>query len=172
MLFFVGPGRRLAGLVVILAGTLSTLSGGAQTVASIELTGLGAPPRTLTAAELARLPQTEQVAPDKQGKKHRYRGVALSALLPLLAVPQGKLLHGPVLSQVLLVTGADGYQVVFALPELAADFTDQVVLLADRCDGQPLPVGTGPYQLIVPREKRPTRWVRQVKALRIVAVKP
>jgi hypothetical protein len=46
------------------------------------------------------------------------------------------------------------------------------VLLADKRDGQPLPQANGPYQIIVPQEKRPTRWVRQVTALQIVEVKP
>ena|GEM_PF-6133325 len=45
------------------------------------------------------------------------------------------------------MTAADGYQVVFALPELDAAFTTQTVLLL---------AGPGPYQIIVLQEKRPT----------------
>ena len=38
----------------------------------------------------------------------------------------------------------------------------QVVLLADRLDGKPLAKGAGPYRLVVPGDKRPVRWVKQV----------
>jgi hypothetical protein len=143
-----------------------------QAQSSLKLVGLTGPARTLSAAELAHLPHHTQLAKDKAGKSHRYEGVAVADLLPLLGAPQGKAIHGDALAQVVLVSGADGYQVVFALPELDATFATQTVLLADRCDGQPLPAASGPYQVIVPSEKRPARWVRHVKGLRLLTVKP
>lgn len=154
---------------LVLAAVLPAPAAYAQT---LQFTGLGAPPRTLTASEIAQLPHQTQIAKDKEGKQHRYTGVPLPELLKLLGAPQGKAIHGPALTQVLYVTAADNYHTVFALPELDPAFTNQVVLLADQRDGQPLPRENGPYQLIVPQEKRPTRWVRQVTALQIVAVKP
>lgn len=159
----------LIGLGWLLSGTAV-----AQTpvAATIQLTGMEAKNHTLTAADLAKLPQQEQSATDKDGTAHRYQGVAISDLLALMEVPQGKALHGNLLTRALLVTGADGYQVVFALPELDPTFAPQPVLLASRCDGKALPAGSGPYQLIVPREKRPARWVRQVVSLRVVELKP
>jgi hypothetical protein len=45
--------------------------------------------------------------------------------------------------------------------------TDRVVLLADTKDGQPLPTREGPFRIIVPDEKRPARWVRQVRAVTV-----
>jgi len=138
--------------------------------AALRLDGLVATPRTLTAAEIAALPQHEQVTTDKEGKKHTYRGVALHDVLHLAGAPAGKAIHGAVLAQAVLATAADGYQVVFALPEIDADFSPQTILLADRRDGQPLPAHDGPYQLIVPLEKKPARWVRQLTALRVVKV--
>ena len=62
----------------------------------------------------------------------------------------------------LLVEAADGYRVIFALPELDPAFTERVVLLADHRDGQPLSTAEGPLRLVVPDEKRHARWVRQV----------
>lgn len=159
----------LIGLGCILSSS-ALAQGQAQT--SIQVSGVGAINRTLTAADLARLPQQEQSATDKDGTAHRYEGVAISDLLALVEVPQGKALHGEFLTRALLVTGADGYQVVFALPELDPTFAPQPVLLAARRDGKALPAGSGPYQLIVPREKRPARWVRQVVSLRVVELKP
>lgn len=127
-------------------------------------------PRTVTAAELTALPRREQVTIDKEGKKHLYRGVALADVLHLAGGPAGKAIHGPILAEALLATAADGYQVVFALPEVDADFSAQTILLADSRDGQPLPAHDGPYQLVVPLEKKPTRWVRQLTSLRVVKV--
>ena len=62
----------------------------------------------------------------------------------------------------MLAEASDGYRVLFSIAELDARFTDRVVILADRKDGQPLPAAEGPYRLIVPGEKRPARWARQV----------
>jgi hypothetical protein len=45
--------------------------------------------------------------------------------------------------------------------------TDHVILLADTKDGQPLPPREGPFRIVVPGEKRPARWVRQVTALEV-----
>lgn len=140
------------------------------TPATIRIEGLVTTPRTFTVAELAALPHREQTTTDKEGKKHVYRGVALRDVLHLAGAPKGKGIHGPVLAEAVLATAADGYQAVFALPEIDADFSPQTILLADQRDGQPLPAHDGPYQLIVPLEKKPARWVRQVTGFRVVKV--
>jgi hypothetical protein len=62
------------------------------------------------------------------------------------------------------------YRVVFALAELDPGYTDRVILLADRADGQPLDSKTGPFRIVVPGEKRMARWVRQVIVLKVVQV--
>ncbi|QKG57844.1 molybdopterin-dependent oxidoreductase [Hymenobacter sp. BRD128] len=138
--------------------------------AQLRIEGLVATPRTLSAAEIAALPHREQTTTDKDGKMHAYRGVALRDVLHLAGVPEGKGIHGAVLAEVVLASAADGYQAVFALPEIDADFSPQTILLADLRDGQPLPAHDGPYQLIVPLEKKPARWVRQLTGLRVVKV--
>ena len=138
--------------------------------ATLRLDGLVATPRTLTAADLAALPPREQTTTDKDGKKHVDRGVALADVLHLAGAPEGKAIQGPVLAEAVLATAADGYQAVFALPEIDADFSPQTILLASSRDGQPLPPHDGPYQLIVPLEKKPARWVRQLTGLKVVKV--
>lgn len=99
-----------------------------------------------------------------------YQGVALADVLHLAGAPAGTGIHGAVLAQAVLATAADGYQAVFALPEIDPAFAPQPILLADRRDGQPLPAHDGPYQLVVPLEKKPARWVRQLTGLRVVKV--
>jgi hypothetical protein len=69
----------------------------------------------------------------------------------------------------LLVEAADGYRVLFALPEIDPAFTDKRVVLAFLKDGKPLDAKEGPYRIVVPDEKRMARWVRQVTTLKIVA---
>ncbi|MGE3541290.1 MAG: hypothetical protein AB7N91_28130 [Candidatus Tectimicrobiota bacterium] len=63
-----------------------------------------------------------------------------------------------------MIEAADGYRVVFALPELDPAFTERLVLLAEQRDGQPLAATEGPLRLVVPGEKRQARWVRQVRS--------
>lgn len=138
---------------------------------STTVSGIASASHTLTAADLAALPRLTLRVADKTGQKHRYSGFALSEVLRLAQAPQGKVVHGPVAAYALLVGGADGYQALFALPEADTYFTSQTILLADQRDGQPLPPDQGPYQVVVPGDKHPTRWVRQVTSLRVSPVK-
>lgn len=176
MLLFSAGGRSWVAIALVSLGASRTLPGVyAQAVpapapATLRLEGLVTTPRTLTAAEIAALPHREQATTEKDGKKHVYRGVALRDVLHLAGAPAGKAIHGPVLAEAVLATAADGYQAVFALPEIDADFSPQTILLADSRDGQPLPAHDGPYQLVVPLEKKPARWVRQLTGLRVVQV--
>lgn len=139
--------------------------------ATIRISGLVTTPRTLTAADLAALPRREQAVTEKDGSTHRYQGVALAEVLRLAGAPAGKAIHGEVLADALVASAADGYRAVYALPEIDPDFAPQVILLADRRDGQLLDAAHGPYQVIVPLEKKPARWVRQVTAFEVLKVK-
>ena len=71
------------------------------------------------------------------------------------------------ITMIVLVEAADGYRAVLSLAELEPELTDRIIVLADTKDGQPLPPREGPLRVIVPGEKRPVRWVRQVKALTV-----
>jgi DMSO/TMAO reductase YedYZ molybdopterin-dependent catalytic subunit len=90
---------------------------------------------------------------------HTYSGVPLADLLTKAGAPLGPQLKGKQMTTYVLVRARDGYQVVFALPELDSAFTDRVILLADQADGQPLPTDKGPYRLVVPGEKKHARWI-------------
>ncbi len=75
------------------------------------------------------------------------------------------------MTEVLLVEATDGYKVVFALTEVDPAFASREIILADKRDGKPLDTKEGPFRVVVPGEKRPVRWVRQVTTFKIVAVK-
>lgn len=76
-----------------------------------------------------------------------FEGPELAEVLKLAGVTFGEALKGPRLSTFLLVIGTDGFRVVFALPELDSSYTDQIIILADKRDGKPLPVADGPFAL-------------------------
>jgi len=121
----------------------------------------------LTASALARLPHRTVKAKDHDGRESTFEGVPLVEVLKAAGVKFGNDLRGKALATYLLVEAADGYRVVFALPELDPASTDRVVVLADRRDGKPLDGKEGPLRIVVPDEKRHSRWVRQVISLKL-----
>lgn len=106
-----------------------------------------------------------------RGLRTEFEGVALRDLLIKAGVPFGDAIRGAALARVVIVTGRDGYRVVYAIAELDAGFTDQIILLADRRDGKPLLPDTGPWQIIVPDDKRAARWIRQVNRIEVRELK-
>jgi DMSO/TMAO reductase YedYZ molybdopterin-dependent catalytic subunit len=135
--------------------------------ATVQVKGELPKPLELTAADLAKMPRRSVRAKDRSGKESEYEGVLLAEILKAAGVQFGHELRGPAMANYLLVEAADGYRVVFALPELDAASTDRVIVLADRRDGKPLDTNEGPFRIIVPDEKRQARWVRQVTVLMV-----
>jgi hypothetical protein len=125
--------------------------------------GVGGKSVTLSAADLANLPQQTVKAMD-HGNPATFEGVLLLAKVDL---PLGEKFHSTGASYYLVVEAKDGYRATFAWAELDSTFMDKSVYLATKRDGQPLSDKDGPFQLVAPGEKRAARWVRQVTALRI-----
>lgn len=149
------PGQGTPGPPATAAGVILKVTGDVPT------------PRELTAAEFERLPRRTVQTKDHDGKEAEFEGVPLVEVLKAAGVKFGRDLRGPALAAYLVVEASDGYRAVFALPELDPAFTDRVVLLADRRGGKPLAGNEGPLRVIVLGEKRHSRWVRQVVALRV-----
>ena len=135
-----------------------------QAPPSIVLDGGDGHKISLTAQDLAGLPQ-QTIQANEHGKAAVFEGVFLSDVLAKEQVPAGEKLRGKALAGYLLVEAADGYKVVFSLAELDPAFSDKRVYLATKRDGKPLSETEGPFRIVVPDEKRPARWVRQVTAL-------
>lgn len=121
----------------------------------------------MSLSEIAKLPRTRVQAKDEKGKESVWEGPLLSGVLKAAGVKFGEAIRGKALANYVLAEAADGYRVVFALPEMDPAFTDLTFLLADRRDGQPLGELEGKLRIVVPHEKRHARWVRQVIALSI-----
>jgi hypothetical protein len=124
-------------------------------------------PLVLHATDLLSLRRQTVAVSDEKGVRALYEGVPVAELLRRTGVPLGKQLRGPRLTLYVVVAASDGYRTVFALPEFDSDFTDRVILLADRRDGRALSGSEGPFRIVVPGEKRHARWVREVVALDI-----
>jgi hypothetical protein len=139
---------------------------GAQDFITIE--GEVLQPLKLSVGDVEKYPTTEVKAKDKDGKEHTYKGIALSVVLDSAGVTLGKNLRGENLTKYVLVTAADNYRVIYTLPEIDPEFTSNIVLLATHVDGKLLPKGEGPFRLIHPAEKRPTRWVREIRSIKIL----
>ncbi len=122
---------------------------------------------SFTAADLAKLPQRELKAKERSGDEVTYSGVLIAEVLKKADVALGERLRGKLLVNHLLIEAADKYRVVFSLPEVDPDFTDNVVLLAVSRNGEPLDAAHGPVQVVAPSDKRPSRWVKQVTRMTV-----
>jgi len=121
-----------------------------------------------TVATLADLPhQTLNVYNEHVKANQSYAGVLLIDLLKRLGVPDKP--HGKDFQLFIVAQGSDGYEVVYSIGEISPDVHDGGVIVADAMDGKPL-VANGPLQLVATGEKRPARWVRNLVAIRVMAV--
>jgi DMSO/TMAO reductase YedYZ molybdopterin-dependent catalytic subunit len=132
----------------------------------IEVAGLAPAPVTLTAADLAALPQAEVKAKSKDGKEETFTGVKLCDLLAKAGVPQGKGLRGAWLARGVLVVASDGYRALFSIPELAKN----EAILAWKKDGAAMAPPEGPLRVVAPQDETHARSVRMV--VRIVVLAP
>ena len=121
----------------------------------------------MSLSEITRLPRMSVRAKDEKGKESVWEGAALHDVLKAAGVKFGEAIRGKTLANYLLVEAAEGYRVVFALPEVDPSFTDLKFLLADRRDGEPLEESEGKLRIVVPHEKRHARWVHRVVSLSI-----
>jgi hypothetical protein len=149
----------------------ATIAQTTEKQASVKISGEVTTPMSITEADLQKFKQTTVIRKDRDGKDHTYSGVVLADILQKAGVTLGPELKGENLTKYLLVDASDGYQVVFALPELDKAYTDRTIILADQVDGKLLAPGDGPFRIIVQDEKKPARCIKQVTGLRIVFAK-
>jgi DMSO/TMAO reductase YedYZ molybdopterin-dependent catalytic subunit len=124
-------------------------------------------PLKLGPSDLRNLKQTEVVAKDHGGQQRLYKGVSLFDILSAAGVTLGSELRGKNLLKYVAVKAADGYEVIFSLPEIDPEFTAQTILLAYEVDGQLLPKGEGPFRMVVPNDKKHARWIREITNIKV-----
>lgn len=134
----------------------------------LTINGVVPHPKSFTASELKKLPRTSVQVKGADGSSSNYEGPLMSDVLAEAGVVFGQGLKGAGLSDFVVATGADKFRVVFALPELDASFTNDIVIIADTRDGQPLSAAEGPLRSVVRDEKRTSRWVKQLTTLTLL----
>jgi hypothetical protein len=129
----------------------------------------GKPPLTLDGKALAAMPRTsiDTAAVHHQAAAH-WQGVSLEEILQRAGAPSGEQLRGHGMTTIVRVSASDNYQVVFSLGELDPMLGNEQVVLATTQDGHPL-IKDGPFRLIVPGDKRPARWIRNVTTIEVTS---
>jgi len=122
----------------------------------------------LKAEDLAKMPRVTVSVADQDGTKIEYEGVPLREILKRAGAPMEKELRGKALASYVLAKAHDGYQVVFTLAEVAPEFANEPILVADKRDGKPLFGYQGPLRLVCPNDKAGARSVRMLETLEIV----
>lgn len=137
----------------------------------VTISGDGVIPVTITKGMFADMKQVVIMAKAHDEKVHRYSGVPLTDILAKAGVAQGDSAKKKTISTYIIVTAADNYKAIYALPEIDPLFATRSIILANRADKKPLAVEDGPFQIIVPGEKKHARWIRQVTGIQVVIVK-
>ncbi len=128
-------------------------------------------PYTLSAATMKQMKRVTLNLKAHDGQMHQFSGVLLADVLTEADVSVGEGSAKRAVKSYVLVNAEDKYQAVYAMAEFEPMFTGNQIIIADEVDGKPLPANTGPFQMIVPGEKKFGRWVRQVKEIKLITVK-
>lgn len=78
-------------------------------------------------------------------------------------------LHGSALVMYIVARALEGYTVVFSLGELDPALNGNEIIVADTIGGKPLNSNQGPFQVMVPGDKRPARWIRMLTDLEVMS---
>ena len=154
--------RRLIAAVLLCSSPLQAQS--------LELIGEKGATRTISAAELGGLPQSEVTITEKDGATLVFRGPTLRSLMAEVGAPTGHEFRGPNMLLAILATATDGYRVAYMLAEVDEGFGNKNAILAISQNGTALPAKDGPFRVIMPGEEHRARWIRMVQSLRLVRV--
>jgi DMSO/TMAO reductase YedYZ molybdopterin-dependent catalytic subunit len=106
--------------VLALPSSLAVLYAQAPaSISELRITGAVSTPLAVNLADLKKMPRkTLSVVNPHNKKTEVYEGVLLEELLRRAGVAQGEHLRGPAMATYVVAEGADGYRVVFSLPNL------------------------------------------------------
>jgi molybdopterin-dependent oxidoreductase-like protein protein len=124
-------------------------------------------PQVLERSDIAKLPHRTVKVKEGGRKSSIYSGVLLKDLLERAGADFKVERQGANLGSIVLVESVDAPSVLFAMAELDSALTHKQILLADSKDGKVLGAPEGPFRIIVPDEKEPARWAKQVWAIHI-----
>jgi len=137
---------------------------------SIKIEGGVDHPRTLTAADLQKEPQTSVTISQHTGRgtlSGAFASVSLWALLQEAGVTLDGAKKNDVIHHTVTVTGTDGYSAVLSLAEIAPEFGADQAVIAWQQDGKPLAEAGGFARLIVPGDKAAGRAVSAIATIEV-----
>jgi DMSO/TMAO reductase YedYZ molybdopterin-dependent catalytic subunit len=139
--------------------------------AVLKVEGAVPTPLSLTAEDLAKMPRaTAPLTAD--GTTTTYEGVLLYDILVKAGWQFGHGMTGKPMASYLIATGKDGYEVVFALPEIDPQFSGAKVIIADKADGAALPAREQPFRIVAPEDKMHARSIYSLVKLEVVRLRP
>jgi DMSO/TMAO reductase YedYZ molybdopterin-dependent catalytic subunit len=139
--------------------------------AVLKVEGAVPTPLSLTAEDLAKMPRaTAPLTAD--GTTTTYEGVLLYDILVKAGWQFGHGMTGKPMASYLIATGKDGYEVVFALPEIDPQFSGAKVIIADKADGTALPAREQPFRIVAPEDKMHARSIYSLVKLEVVRLRP
>lgn len=153
--------------------TPATPAGSPVAVQRVAITGAVRNPLELTADDLRRMPVTSAgVTFEAHGRaeQHTFTGTPLLGVIASAGLTAPADARNPLISDWIVVTGSDGYQVVLAGAELDPNFANTPVLLAWEQDGKAMTGDNGPARLVVPGDVRGGRYVSGVVKIEVFSL--
>ncbi|MEP6880501.1 MAG: hypothetical protein ABI866_00840 [Dokdonella sp.] len=120
----------------------------------------------LSSSTLAAL-KRESISATSHDITSTYEGYDLASVLKTVGSMSTESLRGKDLARTIVVSATDRYRVVFSLAELDPTLGNRQVYLVNQENGKPLADKDGPWRLVIPADKRPARWIRQVSSIAI-----
>jgi hypothetical protein len=127
---------------------------------------------TFTPEDIAAMPHKSVSVYNAHTKANEtYSGVPLTDLLGKVGVPLGESVRGKLLLIGVVAEGTDHYGVLYALAEIDPSIHQGDVIVADLVNAQKLGKD-GAFKMVSTEEKRPARWVRNLKSITVIEAKP
>jgi hypothetical protein len=151
-------------LLAVAAAALCSAARAAPTV--VVVTGEDGRSLSFGVQDVDALPQASATI-SHEGKTYGFKGALLYEVLKKAGAPLDAAMRGPALSDVVIVTAADGYMVTLALSDLEPSIRPGKVILADAtADGTPLGAD-GPFRLVIDGDLKPARSERNVVSIEV-----
>jgi hypothetical protein len=141
------------------------------TPAVLKVEGALPTPLSLTAEDLAKMPRATATL-SSDGTTTTYEGVLLYDILVKAGWQFGRGMTGKPMASYLIASGKDGYEVVFALPEIDPQFSGAKVIIADKADGAALPAREQPFRIVAPEDKMHARSIYSLVKLEVIRLRP
>ena len=156
--------------IILVVLTLASVLFAQEASKTLHVSGTGVKGTEFSAEQVTSMPRTTVTVkhPDS-GKEEKYEGVRVSDLLKKAGVVLGEM-RSPEVRSYVIATAPDKYKVVYSLAEIDPVMTSNEIIVADKLDGKPLDAKHGPFQIIVPGDKVPWRWIHMVNSLEVVEV--